>query len=171
MILRYYRNQGLDALHESWSEWEEWFAEVEESHSSLAALVFFRSPQPKHSWVTATGAVLDAAAISLSTVDIPWDAQAALCIRAGYLTLQRIADFFSIKYESNPHFPDNPISVTKQEFFDAYDQLLEAGVPVVADREKAWLDYGGWRVNYDATLLAMAKLTMAPKAPWSSDRI
>ena len=170
MIQRYYRNQGLDTLHESWKVWEEWFAAVEESHTSLAALVFFRSPQPKHSWVTASGAVLDAASLSLSTLDIPWDAQAALCIRAGFLTLHRISDFFDIPHEHNPQFPKDPISVTRQEFDEVYDQLSDAGVPVVGDREKAWRDFAGWRVNYDATLLALSRLTLAPKAPWSSDR-
>ncbi len=171
MLQRYHRNQGLEALHESWKVWEEWFAEVEESHTSLAALVFFRSPQPRHSWVTATGAVLDAASLSLSVLDIPWDAQAALCLRAGYLTLHRISDFFSIPYNRDPRFPRDPISVTREEFDDAFDQLFEAGVPVVSDREQAWLDFAGWRVNYDITLLALARLTLAPKAPWSSDRV
>jgi len=39
-----------------------------------------------------------------------------------------------------------------------------------ADRDQAWLDFAGWRVNYDTVLLALAELTMAPYAPWSSDR-
>ena len=171
MLQRYHRNQGLESLHESWKVWEEWFAEVEESHTSLAALVFFWSPQPRHSWVTATGAVLDAAALSLSVVDFPWDAQAALCIRAGYLALHRISDFFSISYNPDANFPADPISITREEFDIAIDQLFEVGIPIVGDREKAWLDFAGWRVNYDVNLLALARLTLAPKAPWSSDRI
>jgi hypothetical protein len=28
----------------------------------------------------------------------------------------------------------------------------------------------GWRVNYDAVLVTLAGLVMAPYAPWSSDR-
>jgi hypothetical protein len=83
MILRFNRIHGLDRLTEQWRAWETWFADIEESHTSLPALVFFRSPRPDRSWVTASGAVLDAAALTLSAVDIPADAQAALCIRAG----------------------------------------------------------------------------------------
>jgi hypothetical protein len=41
MIERFYRNHGLDRLGEMWQTWEAWFAEVEESHTSLSALVFF----------------------------------------------------------------------------------------------------------------------------------
>ena len=41
---------------------------------------------------------------------------------------------------------------------------------MVEDREQAWADFAGWRVNYDAVLIALCRLTMAPYAPWSSDR-
>ncbi|MGB3715619.1 MAG: hypothetical protein WA996_14400 [Candidatus Promineifilaceae bacterium] len=170
MILRYHRNHGLDSLHESWKSWEEWFAEVEESHTSLAALVFFRSSQPGHSWVTAAGAVLDTAALTLSVLDIPWDAQAALCLRSGYLALRRIGDFFKIPYNPDPRFPDDQISITREEFEGTIDLLIAAGLPVKADRERSWRDFGGWRINYDTVLLSLCELTMAPYAPWSSDR-
>jgi hypothetical protein len=170
MLLRYHRNQGLDSLHESWRTWEVWFAEIEESHTSLAALVFFRSPQPHHSWVTASGTVLDAAALTLSSIDIPWDAQAALCIRAGYLALRRIADFFRVEYNEFPVYPADPISITREEFEVVFNRLSAAGMPVKADRERAWQDFAGWRVNYDTALLSLSRLTMAPEAPWTSDR-
>ena len=38
------------------------------------------------------------------------------------------------------------------------------------DREQAWTDWAGWRVNYDTVLLQLAELTMAPYAPWTADR-
>ena len=169
MILRYHRLHGLEQLNVLWVQWEQWFADVEESHTSLAALVFFRSPQPDHSWVTAAGAVLDAAALLRSAIDVPRDAQADLCIRAGYLALRRIADFFQIPYNASPK-PADPISLSRIEFDAAYDELAQDGVPLIADRDQAWRDFSGWRVNYDTVLLALAAITMAPYAPWSSDR-
>jgi hypothetical protein len=169
MILRYHRIHGLDQLNTLWVQWEQWFADIEESHTSLAALVFFRSPQPDHSWVTAAGAVLDAAALLRSTVYVPRDAQADLCIRAGYLALRRIADFFQIEYNAQPK-PDDPISLSRAEFDAAYDELAQNDVPLIADRDAAWRNFSGWRVNYDTVLLALAAITMAPYAPWSSDR-
>jgi len=44
------------------------------------------------------------------------------------------------------------------------------GLPLKADRAQAWRDFAGWRVTYDAVLVALAVLTVAPPAPWSSDR-
>lgn len=169
MIQRAHRIQGLASLHDVWDDWEVWFAEVEESHTSLAPMVFFRSPQPSMSWVTAAGAVLDAAALTISAVDIPHDPQADLTIRSGYLALRRISDFFGIEYEADPS-PTDPISISRWEFDAALEELAETGVPLKTDHDQAWRDYSGWRVNYDIVLLALAALTIAPYAPWSSDR-
>jgi hypothetical protein len=170
LIIRFHRINRLHLLNQLWTSWEIWFVELEESHTSLAALAFFRSPHPEHSWVTASGAILDAAALMNAVVDLPRDSQADLCIRAGYLALRNIADFFRIAYNPQPT-PDDPISVSRLEFDAACDQMAAAGVPLKADREQAWRDFHGWRVNYDTVLLALAGLTMAPEAPWSSDRV
>ncbi len=169
LLSRAYRIRGLSVLSELWESWEVWFAEVEESHTSLAALIFFRSPQPNLSWITAAGVILDSAAILKSTVDVPNNPQAQLMIRAGYLALRRMADYFSIEYDPSPEV-DDFISISRQEFNSIYDQLAANGVPLKADRDKAWNAFRGWRVNYDRVLLALAALTMAPYAQWVSDR-
>jgi len=170
MILRFNRIHGLDKLAEYWKVWEAWFADVEESHTTLPALVFFRSPRADTSWVTSAGAVLDAAALTLSAIDIPFEASAALCLRSGFLAFRRIANYFDVPNPQDPHYPETPISVTPQEFNRVLDQLSEVGVPLKADRDQAWADFAGWRVNYDRTLLVLCPLVMAPPAPWSSDR-
>jgi hypothetical protein len=169
MIWRYHALERTDRLIEVWKAWEAWFVELEESHTSIPTLVFFRSPQPDHSWVTSAGAVLDGASLSLSSVDILREIQAEFCIRAGYLALRRIADFFGIAYDPQPK-PDDPISITRHEFDETFAWLSNQGVPMKVDRDQAWRDFAGWRVNYDTVLLALAGLTMAPYAPWSSDR-
>ena len=169
MLQRYFRIHGLDRLTDVWEIWEGWFADIEESHTSLPALVFFRSPQPDHSWVTSAGAVLDAAALMQSTVDYRDDAQAALCIRAGFLALRRISDLFAIPYDPNPNRGD-PISISRAEYDQVVSELEKAGIPIKVDRELAWLDFYGWRVNYDTVLIALASITMAPPAPWTGTR-
>ncbi len=171
MLLRFRRIHGLDKLGEYWRAWETWFADIEESHTTLSTLVLFRSPRPEISWITAAGTVLDAASLTLSCVDVPYEVSAALCIRAGYLALRRIANHFGIPNPQEPHFPDDPISISRAEFDAVLTQLTAAGLPLKPDREQAWIDFAGWRVNYDRALITLCVLVMAPYAPWSSDRL
>jgi hypothetical protein len=169
MIWRYWRLERMTEIHEVWVEWQRWFVEVEETHTSHPAIVFFRSSHADHSWVTSAGAVLDGAALVLSSVDIPRDVEAEFCIRAGYLCLRGIADYFQIPYDPDPR-PDDPISISRQEWEALIGRLEEAGVALKRNRDRAWRDFAGWRVNYDTVLLALARLTEAPPAEWSSDR-
>jgi hypothetical protein len=169
MIVRYWRLQRLPEMHEVWVEWERWFVEVEESHTSHPTLVFFRSSHPDHSWITAAGAVLDGAAVVLSSVEVPRDVKAEFCIRSGYLCLRGIADYFQIGHDPDPD-PADPISIDRSEWEALLVQLEDAGVPLKPDRDRAWRDFAGWRVNYDRVLISLAALTEAPPALWSSDR-
>lgn len=169
LLRRHHMIGWLEDPGDLYAEWERWFADIEETHTSQAMLVFFRSPLPNRSWITAAGAVLDSAALHLALVDVSWNPPAALCLRAGFLSLRRIADFFQMPYDADPQ-PDDPISIERGEFDAACRELAEVGVPLKDDREQAWRDFSGWRINYDAVLIGLAGLTMAPYAPWSSDR-
>lgn len=169
MLTRYHRIGWIASAEETWLDWERWFAEIEESHTTFPILAFFRSPQPQRSWVTASGTVLDAAALYVSCVEQVPAGPARVCIRSGFLTLRRLADFFGIAFDPDPE-PDDPISISRDEFDAAWDQLDDAGLALKVDRDQAWRDFAGWRVNYDTVLLALAEVTVAPYAPWSADR-
>jgi len=184
LFMRFHRLNRLSEMTKFWEEWETWFVELEESHTSLAPLVYFRSPQPEESWVNAAGTILDAAALRLAIVDlpndlkgsflpdgseIPSDAQAAITIRAGFIALRRIADYFKVNYNPNPSFPNDQISIKRETFNQTYRLLQEQGLPLRSNVDKAWQDFAGWRVNYDSVLIALKVLTMAPDAPWLAE--
>ncbi|MEY2398893.1 MAG: hypothetical protein QOJ00_2067 [Actinomycetota bacterium] len=169
MLRRFQEVNFLDRTTELWRDWELWFVDIEESHTSMGSLAQFRSGPADHSWITAAGAVLDAASLMLSAVDVEYEPRAALTIRSGFLALRHVSDFYDIPYDPDPA-PDDPISITRAEFDDALAQLAQVGTPIKADRDQAWRDFNGWRVNYDAVLLALCALVWAPYAPWSSDR-
>ncbi len=168
-LVRVNRIDELGKLDTVWLQWQDWFAEVEETHTSQASLPFFRSPRHDRSWITAAGVVLDAASFANSTIDIPPSPYAALCVRGGYSALRAIADFFGIPYDPDPQQTDGT-SIAREEFDDACRQLADAGVPLKSDLDQAWIDFNGWRVNYDTVLVGLAGLVMAPYAMWSSDR-
>ena len=119
----------LENLRDLWAEWEDWFTDVDESHSSFPSLVFFRSTHPEQSWITAAGAILDGASLYASTVDIPRVPEPDSMIRSGYLCLRHLAEFFFIEVGPDPR-PDDPISIAREEFDEVYERLRTSGVPV-----------------------------------------
>lgn len=168
MLVRFHRIGFQDTLGEAMLEWEEWFAQLTETHTTLTTLPLFRSTDPAQSWITSAGTVLDAASLLHSTVTTGTKAPAALCIRSGFLALRAIADEWALPHDPDPG-PGDPIAIDQDEFDEVYDRLVEAGLEL-EPRQQAWLDFAGWRVNYDTPLLALAEMIEAPVAPWTSDR-
>jgi hypothetical protein len=161
---------AVGELPELFEEWERWSADVAESHTTYLTLVNFRSPRPLSSWVTAQLAVLDAAALYLSLLpDAPKAISARLCLRGGFTCLAVIARArgFSIPDEADP---SHGISLTYEEFVDAIDRLARVDFPLERSSEDAWLDFVGWRVNYEAAAYAIARAVDAPPALWSGPR-
>jgi hypothetical protein len=161
---------AVEELPELFEEWERWSADVAESHTTYLPLVNFRSPRPLSSWVTAQLAVLDAAALYLSLLpDAPRAISARLCLRGGFNCLTTIARArgFAIPYEADPN---DGITLTYAEFLDALDRLRKVDFPLERSSEDAWLDFVGWRVNYELAAYAIARAVDAPPALWSGSR-
>lgn len=160
------RTSPLEDEGPQWGQWEEWCMELEETHTSLPVLAYFRSPQPGRSWVTALGTILDTAALRISTVDKPRDVRIELCFKAGCVALARITRFFQERTRSKPasHLgpADSMQDPSREEFLRAYQLLSETDVPVVADQEAAWNKYHLLRSRYTHAVEYLAKLTMAP---------
>jgi hypothetical protein len=170
MLIRYQHIEDVNyRLTELWRTWESWFIDVEETHSSYPILATFRSPHADQSWVNSAGVILDAASMWVSAVEHPTDPDAQLCIRAGYVSLRWIASNFGLPFDPDP-VPADPISITREEFDQAYDEMAGAGINLKPDRDEAWTAFAGWRVNYDTVLLNLARFVEAPPVPWVSDR-
>jgi len=158
-----------DTLAELWGNWQDWFLQIEEQHTTLSLLNFYRSPKPDRHWVTAAGCVLDTAAIIASSVNVERAQLSGVVLRSGYLSLRSIADSFNLTYNPDPHH-EAPIHVSREEFEQVLDALARYDVPLNPDRDHCWDHYAGWRVNYDEVLIGLAWITNAPYAMWSSDR-
>lgn len=152
-------------LDELWREWEAWFIDVGETHTTLVILNYYRSPSPNQTWIGSAASVLDAAALFQSAVDAEPSPTAGLCIRAGWLSLRRIADYFKVPYPTDFH-QDIPISISRDEFEIVLDRLARVGVPILADHDVAWRDFVGWRVNYDAIIERFYALFTCPRTDW-----
>jgi hypothetical protein len=157
--------ESYERLDELWREWEQWFIDVGETHTTLIILNFYRSPNPKQTWIGSAATVLDAAAIFQAAVDVKPSPTAGLCIRSGWLTLRRLADYFKLPYPVDLTQPIE-IAITREEFDIVLARLERTGVPLVSDRDAAWRDFVGWRVNYDAIIEAMYTRFTCPRISW-----
>ncbi len=159
----------IDTLPDLYASWEEWSADVAESHTTYPVMLLFRSPEPWYSWVLGLVAVLDAAAIHLAVAPSSASSQARLCLRMGFTALDRIAATLGWAVDPDPN-PEGPIDLTFAQFAEALSLLAEAGFPVERSAEESWPDFRGWRVNYEAVAYRLADALTAPPAPWSGPR-
>jgi hypothetical protein len=156
----------FDQLEEVWDDWEDWFIEVGESQTTFPYLSFFRSPRPENHWVLASETVLDGAALVLTACDLPGRARSELCLRAGVDALISIADFLDI-----PHRPPEPgaeIALSEEKFNTGFSHLQSIGVPMRDDRDSAWIAFRAVRARYEPLLVALGRMTDAPRSDWSS---
>lgn len=159
----------IDNLGQLYMDWEEWAADVTESHTNYPVLVWFRSPHPLRSWVVALLAVLDSAAMYLSLSPSAAPTQARLCLRMGFTALRNIADVTGIPYDPDP-LPTEDIELDYEDFLGGVHRLRDQGFPLERTAEEAWPDFKGWRINYESICYALADMTVAVPGPWSGTR-
>lgn len=158
-----------DTLPDLYATWEEWAADVAESHTTYPILLLFRSPEPWFSWLLGLLAVLDGAAMHLALTPSTASSRARLCLRMGFTLLQRIAVTLGWTVDPDPN-PEGPIQLTFEEFADAVLMLERVGFPTERTAEEAWPDFRGWRVNYESIAYRLADRLTAPPTPWSGPR-
>jgi hypothetical protein len=159
----------IDTLPEFYSAWEQWSAELAESHTTYPVMLLFRSPDAWFSWLVGLLAVLDGAAMHLALSPETASSEARLCLRMGFTAFTRIAKVLRWEVDPDPN-PDGPIILTFEEFEEAVAMLVHVGFPMERTAAEAWPDFRGWRVNYELVAYRLCDRLTAPPAPWSGRR-
>jgi hypothetical protein len=163
LIERHHVFAGIETLDALWPEWERWIVDVGETHYTHPMLVFFRSSEPDHSWVTATATLLEAANFRLSSIQASGAGNAAawMFYRAGLGAVQRLRGFFEYRISDRDVAP-----VDRAAFERVLDHFAEVGVTVVDDRDLAWERFCRRRADYEPVLDALGRLVDAPAGLW-----
>ena len=169
ILARHELIDNVGSLADLYARWEEWAADLAESHSTYQALIFFRSPNPLRSWITGLLSVLDAAALHLSLNPLSAPPQARPFMRMGYMALREMARVLQLPYNPDPK-PEDPVQLTREEFDEALAHLASAGWRTERDADEGWIHFRGWRVTYEHTAWAIADRLEAPPALWSGPR-
>jgi hypothetical protein len=148
---------------------QHWAAAVMETHLAYPILLMFRSSHDYESWIGTLGALMDASALIVSTLDpahlenAQSHGQARLMYDIGRHLVHDFASYFSVM-----HSEENP-GIERAEFDRACDQLAEAGL-LLLDRDTAWNEFARLRSGYAASLNGMARWLEIPPVQWVGDR-
>ena len=156
------RSGSLGELGRFFNTWEAWAAHALDTHQAHPILAFFRSSHDRESWVSALGAVLDAATLVLTTVEDGPRGPATFMRGTGAHMVEDLVRVFRLDAATDT-------GVERSEFDDAYQRLGAAGYRL-RDREVAWTDFASSRAQYAAGLNALARYFVVPPALWISDR-
>jgi hypothetical protein len=150
------------ALKETFDEWRRWSAMVLESHLAYPLLVYFRSSHDNEAWINSFGAVMDSAALILSSTDHPAKGAAKLMFTVGNHLVEDLAWVFRLQVEPEP-------IIERSEYAAAVVRLRAAGYDI-HDGDQAWEKFSNYRSKYAYALNLMATYLLAPPAQWVGDR-
>jgi len=156
------RHDMDSALKETFDEWRRWAAMVLESHLAYPILIYFRSSHDNESWINSFAAVMDAAALVMSSADDPTKGAAKLMFTVGNHLVEDLMWVFQLK-------PVTDGIVEKDEYEAAIARMRAAGYKV-RDGDEHWQQFIHLRGKYASALNLMATNLVAPVAPWVGDR-
>ena len=183
--LRRYQAIGHESL---WQTASAWLLELDQTHCAFPALSYFPESNPSQSWVASVGAMLDAAALLVSTDPVDLEAgsldgrQGPLLVLAhGVPAVVRIGRAAGLPIGPPPVLADvllgavgdapaADLSITRAEFEAAAAALAPTGAEPGVDLDLAWRRFSNVRGAYDRALRGLAGLTLATPAPWTTDR-
>jgi Ion channel len=161
LLETYARLDLVGELPALFAAWESWAAEVLDSHVAYPLLGYFRSSHDNISWLSALGAILDACALVLTTVeDIP-RGQAELTKRGGAHLVEDISNVVGLRGDGS--------RVGQAEFDEAYERLRVAGYRL-GDPDESWHRFERGRATYAGRLEALATYWATPATAWIGDR-
>jgi len=136
--------------------WEEWSTEVLIGSLSYPVLPYFRSVRPYESWVSALGALLDAATLIMSCIEDGPAGPATLLYHSGCQLANDLKDYFKISPAQSETGTPN------RSFEAAYTRLKSAGF-CLADPEPAWASFIKLRSAYAEALHSLTKYWVVPQ--------
>jgi len=150
-------------------EWERWAAEVLDTHLAYPLLAFFRSSHDNESWVSALGAVLDAATLVMTTLDEGPKGEAKMLYSIGQHLVDDLSRYFGRPVNREAGRAGRGVAIEREEFDQARDRLAAAGYKLLPP-EQSWARFSSVRSTYADSLNAMARFWAAPPAQWIGDR-
>jgi len=160
LLRRHTYKHGDEALLELLKDWEQWSAELMESHLSYPVLAFFRSQHDNQSWIAALTAILDACALVKVGIEDACQRQAELT----FAMARHAAVDLSQVFKAPPHAPPHN-RLPAEDLRRIRDTLAQYGRKL-QDGPEADSKLADLRDMYEPYLYALAQYLSLSLPPW-----
>ena len=163
LLQGYQHNRGADELREQLLDWEQWSAELLESHLSYPVLAYYRSQHEHQSWLAALTAVMDMSAILLAGIEGVDSRQAELTFAMVRHAVVDIAAVFNLP-------PKKPVPERlDDEGFRALKTMLVSAELRFTPAEEAGQRLERLRQSYEPYIHSLADYFKLSLPPWIPD--
>ncbi|HEX4126825.1 MAG TPA: hypothetical protein VHX67_04520 [Acidimicrobiales bacterium] len=169
-----------------WRNSADWMLDLEQTHTAFPILSYFPESNSEQSWVATVGTLLDASALVFAVSDLDVG-EVFADVQKGPLTvlvyglplIVRIARAVNIPLPPPTRLPDlmahsgqtaPAISISRAEYDTAMAAVSEILVVEPGQEERVWRQFAWIRSAYDPALRALAGVTLAAPAAWTTDR-
>jgi len=162
LLRRSGRSRIRDGLAQYLRDWEQWSAQLMESHLTYPFLCFFRSQHDNQSWLAAFTAILDvcAAIIAYGEGETKWQAQLTFAISRH--AVADLSEVLGVK-------PQSPATdrLPQEDLKKVRSLLVECGV--AHQNDAGDLKLKELRRMYEPHLVALSRLLWMPVPSWGLD--
>ncbi|HLQ54978.1 MAG TPA: hypothetical protein VK162_11995, partial [Streptosporangiaceae bacterium] len=151
--------RGTPHLEQDLQAWEEWAAELMETHLTYPLLAFYRSQHVNQNWLATLTAIVDVAAFIKATVPDENGDAADITFRSGRHALADLA----LQFRLEPVPADRLSDSDFDDLFAIIDRSQIANV----DREVARRRLDQYRGDYEPNAQALAETLALALPPWS----
>jgi hypothetical protein len=159
LICNHARRNAMDRLDTLLAAWEQWSAELLESHVSYPMLSYYRSQHSDHSWLAATAVVMDTCALRLAGVGGFDEFHAERTLTMSTSAVRNIAQVLQIA--PLEHYNDR---LSLSAFEVLIEQLRQSGL--ATGDSNVWGRLVKVRADYEPLLAALANYFVIELPAW-----
>ncbi len=163
LLCRHSDFEAMPELNDLLKDWEQWCAELVESHLSYPMLSYYRSQHDNQSWLAGLTAILDTCALVLTGFSGVRTFQARVAFATGRLAVTELCRVFHLKIytSATDRLPPDEFKLLEQ-------QLSESGL-TFSDEDSAEDRLRSLRSTYEPFMFALSRHFLLTLPPWRSE--
>ncbi|MFL6415430.1 MAG: potassium channel family protein [Bryobacteraceae bacterium] len=163
LLCRHSEAEAVDELFSLLKDWEEWSAELVESHLSYPMLSYYRSQHDNQSWLAGLTCILDSSAILVTGIRGVKTFQPKMTFAVGRLAAVELCRVFHLRPKGLPQ-----TRLPLRDFKLLAQDLTDSGLQF-SDAETAEERLAALRATYEPFLAALSNHLLLNLAPWRSE--